>query len=69
MGDVVNRAAKCAAHGNSTWAVGPVVLDDDFAGNLTEEEQGWFTKDWSRSWRVGSVNMIVMEQRCKDNCN
>lgn len=68
MGDVVNRAAKCAAHGSSNWGVPAVVLDEDFACNLSEEHQGWFKAEYYNNWRTGNVVITEMEEWHEENC-
>jgi class 3 adenylate cyclase len=68
MGDVVNTAAKLAAQGSNGSFVPPMMLDNVFAGNLSEENTKLVTKDWSRDCYTGNAVNVAMNDWYVVNC-
>jgi class 3 adenylate cyclase len=68
MGDVVNQAAKLAAQGSNGYGVPPVMIDDVFASNLSEDNQKLVTKDRNRSCYTANVVNTAMNNWYEENC-
>ncbi len=68
MGDVVNAAAKLAAHGNETYSDKPIMVDDAFYQNLNDRNKALLSWSHLRScWQGDAVN-TVMEDWYQVNC-
>lgn len=68
MGDVVNQAAKLAAHGNETWMDHQMMVSDLFHGNLKDENKQLLTWNATRGAWHGNVINKAMEQWYDQNC-
>lgn len=68
MGDVVNAAAKLAAHGNESYSDRTVMIDDVFYQNLTDHNQGLLSWSHMRKCWHGDVFNIEMNDWYKQNC-
>ncbi|WP_078651392.1 adenylate/guanylate cyclase domain-containing protein [Streptomyces xylophagus] len=69
MGDVVNDAAKLAAHGSSQLNVPPIVASEDFHFNLSDDNQKLLSQDRYRlSCYSGEVGNAAMEEWYEENC-
>jgi class 3 adenylate cyclase len=68
MGDVVNEAAKLAAHGNQTETDRPLMVSNAFYVNLNEHNQALL--EWSaiRGCWQGNVVNTGMEEWYLENC-
>lgn len=69
MGDVVNRAAKLSAKGNSDIFSPAVMIDSVFADKLNEENRKKVS--WSGIHRCHAANVVdsMMEKWFQQNCN
>lgn len=68
MGDVVNHAAKLAAHGLETWGDKQLMVSDVFYSNLTDDNKSLLTYNSRHSAYHGSVVNTAMEEWYKENC-
>jgi class 3 adenylate cyclase len=68
MGDVVNAAAKLAAHGNDTWSDNTIMVSDVFSQNLNEHNQGLLSWNQRRQCWHGEVINTGMEEWYQANC-
>jgi class 3 adenylate cyclase len=68
MGDVVNAAAKLAAQGCNGYCVPPMMIDDLFASNLSEDHTKLVTKDWTRGCYTANAISIAMNDWYEQNC-
>lgn len=68
MGDVVNHAAKLAAHGSESYIDHPLMVSDNFYGNLNEHNQGLLTWNRARNCWHGNVINLAMEEWFDANC-
>lgn len=68
MGDVVNQAAKLAAHGNETWADQQTMVSDIFYSNLNDTNKGLLSWSLSRHAWHGNVINLAMEEWYNQNC-
>lgn len=68
MGDVVNRAAHLAAMGSKGFPGQPLVVDDNFCGNLKEENKNFLRWDSTRRGWFGDVGRIDMDEWFAEHC-
>lgn len=68
MGDVVNRAAKLAAHGMETWSDKQLMVSEVFYGNLNDHNKGLLEYNHTRLAYHGSVVNTPMEEWYEENC-
>jgi class 3 adenylate cyclase len=67
MGQVVNRAAKLAAQGSKAGTP-PVVLDEDFALWLNEQNKSLLNRNWSGGFYTASAVNAVMDEWYDEHC-
>lgn len=68
MGDVVNHAAKLAAHGNETWSDDTLMVAEDFHLNLNDHNKSLLRWNSNRQCYHGDVIHTGMEDWYKENC-
>lgn len=69
MGDVVNHAAKLASEGSNGWNAPPILLSNDFVGNLSNETaKGYCQKDWASDAYTADVVNLDMNDWYLENC-
>jgi class 3 adenylate cyclase len=68
MGDVVNAAAKLAAKGNDGIGVPSMMIDNDFAANLNENNSKLLTRDVGRNCYTANAIETAMNDWCNSNC-
>ncbi|GAA3298237.1 adenylate/guanylate cyclase domain-containing protein [Dactylosporangium vinaceum] len=68
MGDVVNQAAKLAAHGNENYGDGRTMVSQIFYQNLKSENQRLLTWSASRHAWHGNIVDSAMEAWFEENC-
>lgn len=68
MGDVVNAAAKLAAHGNETYADRILMVDDVFYGNMNDHNKELLSWSHMRKCWHGDVINTEMDEWYKQNC-
>jgi hypothetical protein len=68
MGDVVNAAAKLAAQGSNGYGVPPMMIDNEFAGNLGTDNAKLITKDWIRNCYTSTAINVSMDDWYNQNC-
>jgi hypothetical protein len=69
MGDVVNEAAKLAAHGEEILLVDrQLMVSDAFHSNLNEHNKNLLSWSYSRQCWHGDVINLEMEKWREENC-
>jgi class 3 adenylate cyclase len=68
MGDVVNAAAKLAAHGNESYSDQPIMVSDVFRDNLNDDNKKLLSWSSMRSAWQGTFVNVAMEAWYQENC-
>lgn len=68
MGDVVNLAAKLAAKGSNGYGVPPLMVDQDFRGNLNDDNRALLSWSSIRGCYEGTIINVAMEEWYRANC-
>jgi len=68
MGDVVNTAAKLAAHGNETYSDRTIMIDDTFYQNLSDNDKALLERNQIRNCWHGNIVNTAMDAWYKANC-
>ncbi|MDQ7903065.1 adenylate/guanylate cyclase domain-containing protein [Phytohabitans sp. ZYX-F-186] len=68
MGDVVNQAAKLAAHGSEMWNDRPIMVSDVFYGNLKDDNKALLSWNANRQAWHGDVINKGMDDWYQENC-
>ncbi|WP_460366170.1 adenylate/guanylate cyclase domain-containing protein [Actinocorallia lasiicapitis] len=68
MGDVVNKAAKLAAHGNESYWHDQMMVSDVFYNNLNDHNQALFRENATYSCWHGNIVNVAMNQWYEENC-
>lgn len=69
MGEVVNRAAHLASFGAKGYPAHELMVDDDFKGNLNNDNQRLLSWNSTRRCWSGSVVSSAMDAWHNENCN